>query len=140
MISIRSTADDPSDDVQEDAHYVLGGDHVSIAIAEQLQTNGYHVTIVGDSCDSNEIPGFAGDPSALDVLAESGIGAASTVIVATLSDRRNLLVAQLVRSHFDVSRVVVLVNDPDRTALFADAGLEAFCVTTMLSTAVSEAI
>lgn len=140
MISIRSTQDDPPDDVQDDTYYVLGGDHVGIAIAEQLLANGHQVTIVEASYESNDIPGFAGDPSTLDVLSESGIGDASTVIVATRSDRRNLLVAQLVRAHFDVPRVIVLVNDPDRTALFAEAGHEPFCVPTALSTAVGEAI
>jgi len=140
MVSIRSTEDDSPDDVQDDTHYVLGGDHLGIAIAEQLQANGQQVTIVGESHDLKDIPELVGDPSVLDVLSASGIGAASTVIVATRSDRRNLLVAQLVCTHFDVPRTIVLVNNPDRTALFADAGHEPFCVTTILSTAVSEAV
>jgi Trk K+ transport system NAD-binding subunit len=140
MISLRSTADGRSDEIDDHTHYVLGGDHVGIAIAEQLQADGHHVTVVGESYEPNDIPRFAGDPSTLDVLTESGLRDASTVIVANRSDRRNLLVAQLVRTHFDVPRVVVLVNDPDRTALFAEAGHEPFCVTTILSAAVGEAV
>jgi Trk K+ transport system NAD-binding subunit len=140
MSSIRSRETDPPTDVEDSTYYVLGDDHVGSAIAEQLHANGYQVTIVGESQEPSDFPGFAGNPSAVDVLSESGIGAASAVVVATRSDRRNLLIAQLVNAHFDVSRVVVLVNDPDRTALFTEAGHEPVCVTTVLSRAVGEAV
>ena len=140
MIPNRSNDGDTANGTVDDAYYVLADGHVGRAIAETLQANDQHVTIVAESHESNDIPGFAGDPSALDVLSESGIDAASTVIVATASDRRNLLVAQLVRTHFDVPRVIALVNHPDRTPLFTAAGHEPFCVTTVLSDAVGEAI
>ncbi|MFC6737438.1 NAD-binding protein, partial [Halolamina salina] len=71
-------------------------------------------------------------------LREAGIPAASTVVVATRSDRRNLLLAQSIRVRFDTPRVIVLVNSPDRVDPFADAGHEVVCATSAVSTAVSE--
>ena len=140
MTPFRAKRNDPSSETQEARHYILGGTHVSIAIAEQLQAAGYRVAIVDDSYESSDIPGFEGDPAAIDVLVESGVETASTVIVVTGSDRRNLLIAQLVRAHFDVQRVIAFVYDPDRAPLFADAGHEPFCVTTAVAETFGETI
>jgi len=137
MSPIQARRSDSSDE-EETTHYVLGGDHVGNAIAEQLQTNGYRVTLIDESYESDDIPGFSGDPTEVKVLSESGVDAASTVVVATRSDSRNLLIAQLLRARFDVQRVVAFVDDPDRLPLFAEAGHDPFCVTTALSEALAE--
>lgn len=137
----RSDNTGPSNGAEESeqpTHYVLGGAHIGTAIAEQLRAAGHRVVVVDESHESDHVPGVTGDPSAVDVLSESGIGSESTVIVATRSDRRNLLIAQLVRARFDAPRVIVFVHDPDRRPLFSDAGHESFCVTTTLSEAVGE--
>ena len=64
----------------------------------------------------------------------------STVVVATPSDSRNLLTAKLVRAHFDISQIVVLVNVPDRYDLFAEVGCEPVCATATLSDGVVESL
>lgn len=140
MIPIRAKGADSSNEIEEATHYILGGAHIGTAIAEQLQAAGYRVAVVDDSYESSDIPGFAGDPATIDVLSQSGVETASTVVVATNSDRRNLLIAQLVRARFDVPRVIAFVHEPDRVPLFADADHEPFCVTTALGEAVGEAI
>lgn len=141
MTRTRSNESDPSTGLEDTAqytHYVLGGAHVGVAIAEQLQTAGHRVVVVDESYESDDIPVITGDPSATDVLSESGVESTSTVIVATRSDRRNLLIAQLVRARFDAPRVIAFVHDPEHLPVFSDAGHESFCVTTTLSEAVSE--
>lgn len=138
--AVRINGDHPSNGVKEATHYVLGGDHVGTAIAERLQSIGHRVAVVDNSHESREIPGFAGDAATVDVLSESGVGTASTVVVATPSDPRNLLIAQLLRARFDVPRVIPFVHEPDRVPLFADSEHEPFCVTTALAAAVDEAI
>jgi len=140
MIPIRFNEADQPGGATDAPNYVLGDDHVGIAVAEQLRTDGRKVATVNGSHKSDDIPGFVGDPSATELLSEAGVGAASTVLVATRTDRRNLLIAQLVRTRFDVPRVVVFVNDPERLSLFTAAGHEPFCVTTALSEAVGEAL
>lgn len=137
MIPIPATRGESSSEQTEATHYVLGGAHVGIAIAEQLQAAGHRVAVVDDAYEPREIPGYAGDPTEFDILSDSGLGAASTVVVASRSDRRNFFIAQLVRSRFDVSRVIPFVHHPDRACAFADAGHEPFCVTTALAEAVA---
>lgn len=140
MIPIRSSGGEPPDETEAITHYVLGGTPAGVAVAEHLQATGRDVAVVDDSYEPSDVPGFSRDPTTVEALSESGVGDASTVVVATGADRRNLLVAQLVRTRFDVPRVIAFVNDPDRLPLFEAAGHEPFCVTTALSEAFGEAV
>jgi Trk K+ transport system NAD-binding subunit len=140
MTPIRARGSESFGDVEEPVRYVLGGGHVGAAIAERLRADGHRVVIVDRSYRPGDVPGFVGDPTDLEVLSEARVGGASTVVVAMRSDRRNLLVAQLVRSRFDVPRIIVFVNDPDRCPLFTEAGHEPFCATTALSEALGEVV
>lgn len=126
--------------LQEATHYVLGGARAGTVIAEQLHASGHRVAIVDDAYESTVVPGVVGDPVDSGVLAEAGVATASAVLVMTRSDRRNLLAAQLVRTRFDVPRIITLVHEPDRRSLFADAGHEPVCMTTILAEAVDERI
>jgi trk system potassium uptake protein TrkA len=117
--------------------YVLGGGPVGAAVARQLGAEGHSVAVVDESHDPETVPGVRGDPADVEVLAEAGVADAGTVVVATRSDRRNLLVAQLVRARFGVERTVVLTNVPDRMEPVAAAGHEPVCATTALATALT---
>jgi trk system potassium uptake protein TrkA len=118
----------------------LGGDHVGTAIAEQLQTDGHTVRLVDEISNSEEDPRIQASLTDVELLSEAGLEAATSVVVGTRSDARNFLIAQVVRAHFDVSRITVLVNDPRRLSAMADAGIEPICVTTVLSEAVTSRI
>lgn len=134
---------DPQTELREPTHYVLGGAHVGIAIAERLRAAGHRVAVIDDAYDSSastDVPGIAADPAESDVLSDLGIQGTSTVVVATGSDRRNLLLGQSVRSRFGVSRIVPLVNDPSRVSAFEDAGYDPLCVTTVLAETVGETV
>lgn len=58
------------------------------------------------------------------------------VIVATESDGRNLLLAQQLRTRFDVGRLVVVVNDPRNRSAFDLSRVHVVCVATVLGAAV----
>lgn len=139
MIPIDATTNDPNSST-EFSHFVLGDDHVSTAIADQLHENGHRVVIVNESYDRPHLTGITGDPADVTVLNESGVAAASTVIVAASTDSRTLLIAQLVRAHFDVPRVITIVSDPDRLSLFEAAGHEPFCATSALTTTLLDSV
>jgi len=139
MIPIRARGGRHTDE-EEPTLYILSDDEVGIAIADLLQAEGHRVTLVDESYDSNDVPGYVGDPADATVLAETDVGAASTVVITTLSDSQTFLIAQLVRARYGVPRVITLVNDPDRVPLFAAAGHEPFCVTTALSEALVEVV
>lgn len=118
---------------EQRAYHILGGRHLGSAVARLLRADGHTVRVVDESYDRPDPPGVRGDPTDVRVLEEAGVSAASTVVAATGSDSRNFLIAQLVRAHFDVDTVVVLVNSPDRLELFTDAGHDPVCATSALS-------
>lgn len=120
-------------------YYVLGGGRVGAAIVRRLREDGYAATLVDETHGSAE-DGFCGNPTDVGLLEEAGLSADSAVVAATSNDGRNLLIAQLVRTHFDVERVVVLVNDPDRSDLVSGAGHETACATTALTAAVVDGL
>ena len=134
----QPSADDQPDRADERVCYVLGGGHLGTAVARRLRSEGHTVSLVDNLTDPAETPGVRGDPADPRLLVEAGVGEASTVVVATRSDRRNLLIAQLVSAHFDVPEVVVLANAPDRFEAFTEAGHDPVCATAVLSDALAE--
>jgi len=129
----RSSGDDPPGDETGTTYCVLGGGHLGAAIARRLREDGHTVVLVDESTELSGTPVLRGDPADVRVLEEAEVAAASTVIVATQSDSRNLLIAQLVRVHFDVPEIVVVANVPERLDLIAEAGHEPVCAISALS-------
>lgn len=119
-------------------YYVLGGGALGVAVARRLREREHTAVVVDDTVSTADVPVVDAAPADTDALREAGLSAASTAIVATCSDERNLLVAQLVRARFDGLRVVVLANADGRVGVFADAGHEPVCVTSAISDAVAE--
>lgn len=118
-------------DLPTDSHeapvYVLGDGPLGAAVARRLRAAGREVVPI----DGRSVE--AGDTVDVAALTAAGLAPDATVVVATASDARNLLVAQLLRTRFDVDRVIVLTHRPDRVELVADAGHEAVCATDVLS-------
>jgi Trk K+ transport system NAD-binding subunit len=133
VIRFRSTTGAASDAGDRATHFVLGGAHLGVAIAERLRADGHAVAVVDERSDPADVPVTRASPTDVERLTEAGLETASSVTVATRSDARNVLVAQLVRVHFDVPRTLVLVHDPERVPLLAEAGHEPVCVSTALS-------
>jgi len=130
--SLHENAETSADGTDTD-YYVLGGSHLGIEVARRLSAAGHTVSVVGIDADVADVPSLEGDPTLVDVLSDAGVTETSTVVVATPDDGRNLLVAQLVRTRFDVANVFVVVHTPDRSGLVADAGHEPICATTVLA-------
>jgi len=125
-------------------YVVLGGNHVGEAVASRLHAGGHDVLVVTDAPTSTDAPAstgirtLEGNPAELSTLGAAGLSDESTVLIATRSDARNLLVAQLVRTNFDVPRTFVLTNHPDRADTVGAAGHEPICATTAIADAVVE--
>ncbi|GAB7094779.1 hypothetical protein JCM30237_19320 [Halolamina litorea] len=121
-------------------HYVLGDGELGVSIARRLRASGHAVVIIDETVDPPDVPTVAASPTDFGALREAGVADAAVVVVATPSDRRNLLLAQSIRVRFEEPRLVVLVNTPDRVDLFADAGHDVVCATDAVSTAVAERV
>jgi trk system potassium uptake protein TrkA len=133
---IRDGTDDLLDEATAADYYVLGGEHVGASIARQVRAAGASVVLVDESHDAPDVPVHEGDPGDVRVLAEAGVGDATAVVVATPTDSRNLLIAQLVRAHFDIEEALMLVHSPDRYDVVAEVGHRPVCATSALSEAV----
>lgn len=129
----RSKADGPPRTERQPSYYVLGGQDLGVSVTRHLRDGGYDVGFVDEMPTPEAVPGHRGNPGDVDVLATAGIGDASAVIVLTPKDSRNLLIAQIVRSHFDVPEILVLVNRTERYDAIADTGYEPICVTDHLA-------
>lgn len=116
--------------------YVLGDTPLSEAVATRLCKDGQRVALVGEGHDSDNVPTCNADPTDVKILNTVGLGANSTVVVTTRDDSRNLLIAQLMRSKFDVDRTFILTNQPDRLDVFDHADHEPVCATSALVDAV----
>jgi Trk K+ transport system NAD-binding subunit len=128
--------DDSADGTAE--YVVLGDGRLGVSIARRLRAAGHTVGLVDERRDATGLPGVTGRPDDRRVLERAGLTDRTTVVVATPRDRRNLLIAGLVRAHFDVADCLVLVNNPDRVEAVAAADHEALCVTSELSAVVTD--
>lgn len=140
MTSNPTVIDDRPTDREKSTYYVLGGKHLGSAVARRLRADGHPVRVVNESYDRSDTLGVRGDPTDVRTLEAAGVATASTVVVATESDSRNLLIAQLVRACFDVTNIIMLTNIPDRLDVFREAGHEPVCATSALSDALADTI
>ena len=122
---------------------IVGGDHVGGRLAARLA----HVDVVGFLDDEfpvseteAEVVGREVDITDRRQLEQVGLDDVETVVVASERDSVNLLVSQLLRTTFDVDRVVVRINDPQNRAPFEETGVETVCVADALSRALEDAV
>lgn len=121
---------------------VLGGRPIGLRIATGLAARNRPVTLVGRKTVASRAreAGLAAHESALEAATPSVDRSAATVVVATRSDARNLLLAVTAPRTFDADRVVALVNDPDRQAAFDDAGIETICISRSVARAAANSV
>ena len=67
---------------------------------------------------------YCDDATDTKVLRQAGVPTAKAVIVATSSDKVNILISQVVRSNFGDKRIVARANTTSNVAAFEDAGIE----------------
>ncbi|MFC4360090.1 NAD-binding protein [Halobium salinum] len=136
----RTRGEETGHEASDAEYHVLGGGPVGASVARRLRTEGYAVSVVDESHDGSTLPGLRGDPTDVETLREAGLADASTAVVASRCDGRNLLIAQLARTRFEVPEVVVLANVPNRYDALAAAGHEVVCATNVLSGALAERV
>jgi Trk K+ transport system NAD-binding subunit len=120
---------------------VLGGGPIGLELATELLARDHTVTIVdGETMvDRARAAGLTAHESTLETAPDIDFPA-TTVVVATASDARNLLLASATACRFDTDDVVALLNDPRNQAAFDDAGIDTLCVATTISRATSDVV
>lgn len=106
---------------------VLGGGPVGHALAAQFGARDHTVAFVDDDArtiDRARDAGVTAHEAPLETAANPHGLAAATVVAATSSDARNLLLAGAATRAFGADRTVALVNEAANLSAFDDAGVE----------------
>lgn len=110
---------------------IVGADETARLLAERLVHSGEMISMI-DTDEANcsearkikETNVYCADATGVDVLKTAGVPDAKTVIVATSSDKVNILIAQVIRSNFGDVRIVARANTTSNIGAFQDAGIE----------------
>jgi trk system potassium uptake protein len=104
---------------------VIGCGRVGSELAYRLFQRGHKVVVVDNNAGAftNLPPDFRGrlvegDPLSLDILSRAGIKEANGIALVTNSDSINAVIAQIARSEFGISNVVVRNYDPNSRTLY----------------------
>ncbi|MFC7176357.1 NAD-binding protein [Halosegnis marinus] len=121
---------------------VLGGGPLGLALAAALAERDPSVAFVDGAAMATRAraAGLTAHESTLETAASAVDAPVETVVVATDSDARNLLLAAAAPRELGADTVVALLNDPDRRAAFDDAGIETVCVSEAVARATAESV
>ncbi len=115
---------------------IVGCGRLGAILASQLSRLGGNVVVVDrdEAAFKNlavDFSGFqvTGDAAELAVLRRAGIEKADCLLATTRQDNVNLMVAQVARTVFGVSKVIARVFDPSRQAVYDQFEIDTVCPT-----------
>jgi trk system potassium uptake protein TrkA len=118
---------------------IIGGGKIGYYLLKTLKEKNYDVVLIESDkyiCQSIaediEADIIYGDGTDIDVLKEAGIDDAEIVAAVTGADEENLVICQIAKSTFNVSRTIARINNPKNIAMFKALGVDK----TVCSTAV----
>lgn len=110
---------------------IIGADETGRLLAEKLTTAGETVSMIDNNpencAEAKSLKGvsvFCEDATNKDVLKKAGVSSAKCVIIATSSDKVNILISQVIRSNFGEKRIVARANTTSNVSAFVEAGIE----------------
>lgn len=126
---------------EETSLLVVSDSHVGSLLAADIDSVRTHL-ITDSSTVALQTPDnvrkTVGNVTSAEIL---GAGAGATAAVVALQrDRQALLVAQLLRTRFEIDELLISVNDPQRREAFEDIATTIVCVSTCLSTELGDAV
>lgn len=110
---------------------IIGADETGRLLAEKLTAAGETVSMIdknAENCaEAKKLKGvnvYCEDATETDVLKKAGVPTAKCVIIATSSDKVNILISQVIRSNFGEKRIVARANTTSNVSAFTEAGIE----------------
>ena len=125
---------------------IVGGGELVYFLCRTFTAKGYRVTIINrdrDECEklASRVQGTVvhGDGTLPSTLEDAGAYTVDVAVAVTPNDEDNLVVCQLADLHFDVPRILSLVNDPDNEEVFRKLGVTvAFSTARVLSSLIEQ--
>lgn len=108
---------------------VIGANDLGQLFARQLHSQHHDVVVIDtdqqliDRVRQHGISTITGDATDLQVLRKAGVERAKAVVALTPSDKLNLLVSQVVRSHFKVATIVARAENESTSSVLRDLGI-----------------
>ena len=110
---------------------IVGADETGRLLAERLIIAGETVSIIDNHEENCALAAilkgtsiYCDDATNVEVLRKAGVPDAKCVIIATPSDKVNLLISQVIRSNFGDKRIVARANSTSNVSAFVEAGIE----------------
>ena len=124
---------------------ILGCGRVGSTLAAMMDATGHAVTVIdrnseafrrlGDNFQGKTLVGEGVDE---DVLRRAGIEEADAFCATTEGDNRNIMASQVVKTVFNVPKVITRIYDPIREESYRELGLETVCPTVMGANAIRD--
>jgi trk system potassium uptake protein TrkA len=124
---------------------IVGGGKTLYFLCRNFVAKGYEVILVDR--DREECVALArqlsaavvcGDGSDPKILKEAGAMGADAVLAITAKDQDNLVICQLAKLQFGVSRVIALANDPGNVDIFRKLDVSAFSTIHIVSNLIEQ--
>jgi len=124
---------------------IVGCGRVGASTAEFYDRTGHDVLILDSSTSAfDRLPtsfhgtAIRGDGTDEDVLRRAGADGADVFLALTEGDNRNIMAAQLANEALGIDRVIAKINDPLRSAAYAELGIATLCRTGLMLDAIND--
>lgn len=109
---------------------IIGCGKTGSAVADLLSKNGEDVVVIDKNKRafnklSPDFTGFTinGDATEVEILLESKINKADMAIVTTEIDTVNSMVSQIAKDIYEVPKVIVKINEPDKAIIYRNTDI-----------------
>nr|WP_283243636.1 NAD-binding protein [Feifania hominis] len=124
---------------------LIGGRGKAKALAQSLLRRGCRVTVINESVDDchmlaqvERLNVIHGDGTKPHVLEDAGAAQADLAVALTSQDEANLLICELCKRLFGVSKTISLLCDPKKTDFFYQMGVDHVVCAVSAVTAIME--
>lgn len=110
---------------------IVGGGNIGYYLAKQLIDEGHEILLIEKERKrlnwlQQQLGDIAvlGDGCEIRTMDEAGMGRANVVVAVTGDDEDNLVICQMAKKNFEISRALARVNDPKNEELFRQLGID----------------
>jgi trk system potassium uptake protein len=129
-------------------HIIIAGEsRLSYFLSKSFLSKGYRVTVIlsdGEEAESlarsTNADIIVGDATNPEILRNADAYYCDLLIAVTPRDEDNLVISQLAKLEFGISKTLALANDPDNVAIFQTIGTKAFSPTRLISQIIEQSV
>jgi len=126
---------------------IAGSGRLPYFLAKRFLAKSYRVTVITNlEQEAEELARktkatiIVGDASEPAVLRSADAYYCDLLVAVTPRDEDNLVISQLAKLEFGISKTLALVNDPDNTEIFQQLGCKAFSTTEMVALLIEQSV